>query len=256
MPFKDTVTADEYNGIQESDRSLYIKKAGENGAADTYTLHPSVIAERTALSTKNTQILAEKKAAADALKPFTELGLDPTKIKEIVDAHQAAEAAKLTDKQREEAAVTNLKTAHQQETERLKTTAKEREDFLTRELRRNMIDAVASLAIKDAGGQVEPLLPHIIAAMDIQEDGEGDAKRFVTRVIGDDKAPRYVGSEFMTPVQLVEEFKKKEAFAGLFAASGKGGSGAPQQRRGAPTIGNTTTLSSTQKIEQGLSARR
>lgn len=240
MPFKDSITAEEHGALQESDRVLYIKKAGENGAADSYTLHPSFVAERTALSTTNKTILAEKKAAADKLKAYEELGLDAAAIAELKQKHEEAEAAKLTDAEKKTKAEQALKESHTKELERIKTEAKAREDFLTRELRRTNIEASAVAAITEAGGQVKPLLPHVIAAMELVEDGEGDDRKFVTRVMGPDKTPRYVGSEFMTVSQLVEEIKRDEAFGGLFKATGAGGGGATNTTKAAGAAGGVT----------------
>ena len=258
MPFKDTITAEEHGQLSEQDRVLYIKTPGQNGQADSYNLHPSFAAERTALSQNNQALKTEKERAAAQLKAFTDLGIDPAKAKEIIEAHNAAEAAKLTEKERKEREETAKKQAHEREVQAVKDEAKKREDFLTRELRRNMIEAVANAAIQKAGireGAEKALLPLVMQSMEMLEEGDGDDRKVVTRIIGADKAPRYVGSTLMTADQLVEEFKKQPGLDGLFKPTGVGGSGTQRQR---PTTFSQPTdqLSATQMIEKGLQARQ
>ena len=235
MPFKDTVTAEELNALPETDRVLYIKKAGENGAADSFTLHPSFVAERTALANNNATLKTEKQKAAEQLEAFKALGLTAEQIAELKTKAEEAAASQLTEAEKKAKAEKALKDAHQAETDRLKNEAKAREEFLTRELRRNMIDAQARIAIEKAGvveGGAEALLPHIVGAMDMLEEGEGDDRKIVTRVIGPDKGPRYVGSNFMSAEELVAEYKQKPGFGGLFKATGTGGSGSTAQNKG------------------------
>lgn len=250
------LTAEQHGTLGEQDRTLYVKGSEEN----TFVLHPAIVAERTALKNKNAQILAEKQQKADALKPFEGLGMDAEKIKEIVAAHTKAEESKLTEKEREEAKINSLRAAHTTELTAVKNAAQEREQFLTKQLRSHMINAVASLAIEKAGvieGGVEALLPHVISAMDMLEEGDGDDKKFVTRVVDGTKAPRYSGADFMTVDQLVEEFKKKPGFMGLFKASGKGGSGAPaNQNNRTTTTRSAADMNPTDKIAAGLAARK
>lgn len=252
---KDEVNEQELGTLDEQNRSLYIK-TGE-GDATTYKLHPAVVAERTSLTTKNAEILREKQAKADALKPFEGLGKTADEIKAIVEKHQQTEDSKKTEDERRQSQIESLKTSNQREIDNLKTTAAQREEFLTKNLRNVMINTTASLAIEKAGGEVEALLPHITAAMDLVEEGEGDERKFQTRIVDGAKAPRYSGADFMNVEQLVEEFKKKPAFMGLFKASGKGGSGAPsnQQNRTTSHQRNASEMSSTDKIAQGLAQR-
>ncbi len=251
----DKLTEEQHGQLGEQDRSLYVK-----GEDNSFSLHPTIVAERTRLTTKNAQVIAEKKAAADKAAAFEALGLDAEKLKEIVEKHQQAEASKLTDAEKLQRKEQSIKQAHEQELNTVKTAAKQREDFLMTQLRSHMIDAVAQLAIEKAGvieGGVEALKPHIVAAMDMLEDGEDDDKKFVTRIIGGDKQPRYVGAEYMTPEQLVEEYKKKPGFMGLFKASGKGGSGATtgQQNRNTTSQRDASNMNATDKIAQGLQNR-
>jgi hypothetical protein len=100
MPFKDSITADEFNTLPETDRPLYLKKDGENGQPETYNLHPRFIEERTALSNNNKTILDEKKRTADALKPYQELGLTAEQISELKQKADEAATAKLTEEQK------------------------------------------------------------------------------------------------------------------------------------------------------------
>lgn len=257
MPFKDTITVEEHGQLSEQDRVLYIKTPGQNGAADAYDLHPSFKAERTALSTNSQALKAEKDRLAASLKPFTDLGLDEKKAKELLDAHNAAEAAKLTDKERKERDEQARKEAHQREIEGVKTEAKKREDFLMKELKRFAVDMVADSAIARAGvreGADIALRPLVKQAIEMIEEGDGDDKKVVTRIIGADKAPRYVGTALMTADQLVEELKKQPGLDGLFKPTGVGGSGTQRQRQ-VSTFQNTDSLSATQMIEKGLQAR-
>jgi hypothetical protein len=133
--------------------------------------------------------------------------------------------------------------------ETIKTSAKQREDFLTNQVRRFAVETAAKIAIKEAGpidGADIVLLPHVMGAMEMIEEGEGDTKQIVVRVVDPaTKAPRYVGSELMTPSQFVEELKNKPGFGGNFKADAVGGGGAPPQSRGAGIAKGTTLKRST-----------
>lgn len=255
---KDTLTAAEFEAVTENDRVLYVKKAGENGTSDSYVLHPSFVAERTALSSNNQTILKEKKAAADALKAYQELGLTADQIAELKKQKEEADAAKLTEEEKKKKAEDALKASHQKEIDRIVAERKQREDFLTRELRRNMIEARAKIAVEKAGvieGGAEVLLPHLIAAMDMVEEGDGDTRSIVTRIIDPvTRQPRYVGSNYMTEDQLVDDLKQRPGFGGVFKASHAGGGGAnPNKASGA--TGNVLKRSAFDQLDP-LSQRK
>lgn len=243
MALKDLITTDEFNALPEGDRVLYIKKDGENGQPDSFGLHPLFISERTALSTNNQRLKTEKQTAADQLKAFQELGLTADQISKLKADHEAAEAAKLTEEQKKQKAEDALKLSHQKEIERLTADRKAREDFLTRELRKNMIEAQAKIAVEKAGvieGGSDVLLPHLMAAMDMLEEGDGENRTIVTRIIDPTtRQPRYVGSDFMTADQFVEELKQRPGFGGVFKAAGVGGGGATVQAKGATAAAAT-----------------
>jgi hypothetical protein len=257
MPLLETISEQDHGALDEPVRALYVK--AEKDGAVSYTLHPSIVEERTALANKNKQLLTEKQKKELSLQSFESLGMDAATLKSLVEAHQAAEDAKKTDEEKRALQLESLKTTHKNEYDALKNAAKERETFLMGQLRRHMIDAEASLAIEKAGvleGSLEALLPHVVSAMSMLEDGEGDEKKFVTRIIGPDKQARYNGTDFMTVDHLVEELKKKPGFQGLFKATGKGGSGAPpQNNRTTTSARNISEMSANDKIKAGLANR-
>ncbi|MEN3329022.1 MAG: hypothetical protein V7638_3829 [Acidobacteriota bacterium] len=247
MPVKDTLTLDEYNGLGENDRQIYMKTGGENGQPETYDLHPLFKAERAALTQNNNALKTEKQTAANALKAFQDLGLSAEQIAELQQAKQAAEDAKLTEEQKRTREIETLKGSHTRELDTVKNTSKQREEFLMSQLRKSMVTTAAEIAIEKANpikGGAKALLPHVIEAMEMIEDGEGDARQFVTRMIDvkNNRTPLYVGSDLMNVEQFVEQLKNTEGFGGLFAAEGVGGGGAGQQSKTAGAQGKGVTM--------------
>lgn len=93
----------------------------------------------------------------------------------------------------------------------------------------------ATQAIVEEGGNPDVLLPHVLGSTKfVEKDGD-----FSVQVV-DDKGNTRIGDSSggaMTLTQLVSEFKSKDAFAPLFAASGKSGGGTQKGTGSAPAGG-------------------
>lgn len=86
-------------------------------------------------------------------------------------------------------------------------------------------------AITDAGGSVEALLPHVLGSTKFIETDDGKFKVDVVDGEGNTRVGDAAGNP-MSLGQLVDEYKSKDAFAPLFAASGQSGGGAKQGQGG------------------------
>lgn len=181
---------------------------------------------------------AERKAKADyekALKGFE--GIDPEEAKRLKAEAEQIAADKLKskgdwetrEKQLKDQLAAELK-KHQDQYAGELAKGEEREKLLRRSLEDHLVTAQATAAIAAAGGSTLLLLPHVKSAVRVVEENG----QFVARVIGEDGNPRIAdvkGTPFSV-ANLVEELRANSAFAGAFAASNAGGSGAPSNTAG------------------------
>lgn len=153
--------------------------------------------------------------ARDALARLEELGnIDPTK-----------EADKIVS-ERLEAAKRQLLEKHGEEVK----TRDGRIGQLTKTVESLLIDQAATVALVEAKGSVELLLPHVQRHTRVREDGD----RFVVEVVDKDGNARIGNSkgDAMTIADLVQEMRKSEAFGRAFDGSGQSGSGTPPNKSG------------------------
>lgn len=122
---------------------------------------------------------------------------------------------------------------------------------MRRSLDKYLIDSEATAALSSVKGNSTLLLPHLRGKVKVfQENGE-----YIARAVDSEGDPRGNGKGgFMTVKDLVEEFRKDKQFSVAFEASGKTGSGTqPGGNGGTP---DTTKMTATDKISQGLAARK
>lgn len=181
--------------------------------------------------------LGTEKARADnaekELKPFKDAKIDPAKVGQSLE--RLAELEKIdptkeADRLAEEKArgiKDQLVQAHNTE----KSDWQKREQKLVGELDKATRIQAATTAIVEAGGNPDVLLPHVLGQTKFVEKDDGS---FEVAVVDAQGNPRIgdAGGGAMNLGQLVEEFKAKDSFAPLFAASGKSGGGAQQQGPG------------------------
>jgi hypothetical protein len=222
MPLKATYA--KLDEIPEALRSLYAEKDGKYvldiEAAEVETL----AAGRIAGLKKNAEtLLAEKRAAADELAKFKAAGLTADDIAKLKEEREKAEQQKALDEGRYNDLLRQQTDKQAQELAR----RDERERFLTGQLEAKYLEADAIAAISAAQGVPEILLPHVRARLKMVEEGDGEAKRFVVRVVDDKGNPRLKDSvgNFMSVLELVEEFKANATFGVAFKATNAGGSG-------------------------------
>jgi hypothetical protein len=183
--------------------------------------------------------LGREKARADSaestVSAFGDLKPDDVKNKlEKLSSLEKLDPTKEADKiaeQKFEAMKADLLSQHENE----KKPLKERADKLFSELDNAKRIQAATAAIVDAGGQPDVLLPHVLGSTKfVEKDGKFDV--LVVDKEGNPRIGDAAGSH-MSLTQLVDEFKTKDAFAPLFAASGATGGGARSTLGSTPTVG-------------------
>lgn len=159
------------------------------------------------------------------LSKFGELDPDDVTSKlTTLSELQAIDPAKEADKiaaQKVKAATDQLQSQFDAERKDLTGKAQKYQGALDGVMRRGE----AIRAITEHGGSTEALLPHVLGQTKFTETEDG---KFKVDVVDADGNPR-IGDTAGNPMsldQLVEEFKSKDAFAPLFAASGQTGGGA------------------------------
>lgn len=178
------------------------------------------------LTTKLSQTTTKLTGLEAALKTLPEgvkLEDVPSRLSEL-ETLKALDPAKEADKianHKVEAAKADM--AKQFDTERstLKGAADKYRGALDGVMRRG--EAVKAIAEK--GGSVEALLPHVLGSTKFTETDDGKFKVDVVDGEGNVRVGDAAGNP-MSLDQLVDEFKGKDAFAPLFAASGQSGGGA------------------------------
>lgn len=157
--------------------------------------------------------LPEGVKLADVATMHSELtalkALDPTKEADKIAASKV------------DAAKADMAKQFDAERTTLKTNAEKYRGALDGVLRRG--EAVKAIA--EAGGSVEALLPHVLGNTKFVETDDGKFKVDVVDSDGNVRVGDAAGNA-MTLGQLVDEYKSKDAFAPLFAASGQSGGGA------------------------------
>lgn len=102
--------------------------------------------------------------------------------------------------------------------------ARTREQFLTAQLSRHLVEAPTAAAVTAAGGYPKLLQGVLMPHLQMVEEGDGDARQFVARVIGADGKPRMTVKDgkavYMTIADAVAELQTDETYSGAFKATG------------------------------------
>jgi hypothetical protein len=210
--------------LPEPIREYYVEKDGKfyleaEGVEDVTGLKSALAKERKARQDAEAKIkelrdvipgIEDPKKVAETLLKIEELQqFDPTKEAEkIAEQKYNAREKQLLERHRAEV-----------ETERSKA------GNLFGQLKRVMVDAVATKAIADQKGAVELLLPHIQNQARLRQDGE----KFIVEILDGTGAPRIGDSNgsLMTIEQFVSEMKASPVFGRAFDGAGSSGSGGP-----------------------------
>lgn len=240
MPFQAVLDQPAFDALGEEHKAFYVPVQGKQGSYKLDLVGTDNLPEVQGLKTTATTLLDEKKQAEARARAYEDLGVKPEEIAEIQAKRAEAEENALTTQKQWETLKGNLTTAHERKVgdlarehaakiEEINRGHQERADFLTRELRRNMITNAAVQAIKevDPEASIKLLLPQVESALEFFEEGEGDAKKFEVRVVGNDRQPRWKdGTSMMGIKDLINELRDDPELGGAFSASAKGGSGA------------------------------
>jgi len=181
---------------------------------------------------------AERAAKANAEKLAKGFeGIDPDEYRRLKADADKIEAEKLKskgdwearEKQLREQLAADLAGREKQYQTEL-TTRDERLKKLESSLHKELVTAKLSAEIAKHTPNVAPLLLGAAPYLKVVEDGDG----FKVQVVDDKGNPRFanVKGDPFSIEHLVEEFKAKPEWRGLFPASGVGGSGAPANSSG------------------------
>lgn len=245
MPFEFQVALETLDEVPQNFRGLY--SAGDSG----FVLEPN-LAKKLDVSGLTTALDKERKnnkAKDEMIKGWKALGETPEviqqKIKDLEEAATATKDGKVNwDKMKAE-----LENGHKVAL----TAAEARVSGMRKALEAHLVDAEATKEISDAKGASALLLPHVRSQVKVIEENG----KYVVRIVDGDGDPRGDGKGgFMTIKDLVAEMKTSEQFGRAFDATGAAGSGKRPGSGGGRPQGGSTTLTSTQKIAQGLNNRK
>lgn len=183
-----------------------------------------------------TALQKERSAVKDLNKKFKEYdGLDPKAARDALEFKTKFDAGELTDEAKARLAEKEKQLAEKYEAQKraleeshtaVQTKAKEREDFLTKNLHQAMVTSTVRTAIAANGGNAVLLEPFVQQRVRlVEEDG-----KFNTQVLGDNGQPllsRKAGATTapMTVDEFVSSLKDNKTFAAAFAGSGSSGTG-------------------------------
>jgi hypothetical protein len=210
------------DGIDDATKALYVEKDGkfvlDVEPVDGFSLE-DVSGLKTALGKERT---TREKLEKDVIK-FKDLDPDKaraalTELDELKKIDPASEADKIANT-KFEAAKAQLLQKHEGEMGEIKT----RNGFLEGQIGALLIDNAATLALAEAKGSVDLLLPHVRAHTRVKEvDG-----KFVVEVVDKDGNAKIADSKG-TPMDikgLVAEMRQSDTFGRAFEASGNSGTG-------------------------------
>ncbi len=202
------------------------------------------------LKANNQALKDEKDGIIIKYKPYDDLGLTPDQIKTLQTEHGTLKQQKLAEQGKVDEL---LASANEQFTTQLQA-RDAREQLLTTELSRHLVDAAAQSAIAAAQGNAKLLMGVIAPSLKmVEENGT-----FAVRVVDDKGNPRMTykagASAYMTIEDRVAELKADvENYGAAFKASTAKGSGTSPIQRPAST-GQPTgkDMNSVDKIAAGL----
>ena len=201
--------------VPEAARGAYIKQG------DVYVLDFEV-EDVSGLKANHERLLQQHATAKQKLAALEGIDVDEYKtLKEQAAARAQAEAEKKGEWEKLRA---SLVEAHQKELDKMRGSLKAREDAISKLVKTNG----AIVALKELGGEVELLLPHVERQVQVVEkDGQ-----FVAQVMGPDGQPRVLngkGDPF-TIKDLVAEMRESATFKNAFSGHRGEGTGTAQDR--------------------------
>lgn len=236
MPIPAQVTKDALAKLPEVIRNEFVPVEGKDGLfmldvdPGDSGLH---LADVTNLQTALTKERTTAKDFSRKLKEYE--GLDAKAAREALEFKTKFDAGELTDEAKARLTEKEKQLAEKFEAQKkqleeshtaVQSKAKEREDFLTRNLHQAMVTSTVRTAIAASSGNTALLEPYVQQRIKlVEEDG-----KFITQVIGDNGQPllsRKTGATTapMTVDEFVSSLKDNKTFAAAFAGSGSSGTG-------------------------------
>lgn len=231
MPLQATIEAAEFDALPDTTtlgKDSFVKNEKENKFflnlpdAEASKLAFSLTDSVNKLTENNKNLLTQKGAVNDKLKPWEALGKTPEEIAELINSKRPEDVQKLVE-------------AHNTEKETLKKSfeeplnaAKLRADKFEQLHRENLAKSTISKLRADHSldETAEFVLRDFIRVVPVEE-GSDD----YTIKVFDGGQPALVAGQPMTPDQLVTGFREAKRFQTMFLAGGGGGTGAnPNQQ--------------------------
>jgi hypothetical protein len=255
---------EDVNLVPEAYRGLYAKNGdgkfvvmdAARPLADAYVGQTRALGAESnkvkALNKESTDRRLSLKAVTDTLKEFGVEIDDQKPIHETLKTH----IGDLSEKIKGGAELkVNLAKVQAEAEKRVKdaqeASAKEMEKK-DKALNRYLVDQNATVAIVEAKGSTELLMPHIRSQARVVQDGED----YVVRIVDEQGDIRTNGKGgFMSVADLISEMKTKPSYARAFESEAPRGGGASNTpiRKPVGTANKTDGMSSTDKISAGLS---
>lgn len=258
-----TTQVDNIEDVPENLRGIYKESGGKYVVPED--LHPIVEAWN-GLHTANENIRKENKQLQrrgevdlSPLKDFGESIPDiATKVQERIRELQEAADAGASNKVNLDKVRQELKAAHAQEVEALKTESQKEVTSLQGALEQVLVNDNAVRAIAERKGDPDLLLPFVTPHVKVVKQEDGSYEPIVVDEDGDRRISSTTGKS-MTVGELVDELRKNTKYQRLFDSEGKGGGGKPPGNsgsagRGVPPGGGDRT--SRDKIKHALEQRR
>lgn len=173
------------------------------------------------------------------LREWEELGVDPDKVKTLLEEQKAAERKRMEEEGKYRELLEQLEQTTQEEKRALQEEAEQKLSQMRANVEKYFVDRSITEAIAEEGANSRLLERHVRDQVKVIETEDGDYR---TVVVDKDGSPRLKrGGNHMTIKDLLQEMKNDDAFAVAFPApdtSGAGTSNTSNKRGGdAPPTG-------------------
>lgn len=229
MAFKAKLSKVLYDALSSEQKALY-KAHGDSYIIDVEAVEGWALEDvsglRSALESERNTVATQKAA----LRNFD--GLDPAKVK--TDLARAQELMNdPTQKAITEAKIASITEQLEKKNKDILTPVQERNAFLEKQVHKTLKESAAIQAITAAKGNTKLLLPHVLAAIAVVEEGGELISRIVDEK-GQSRITRKEGSHGPMEIsEFVESMKSHNDFKGAFEGTQMSGGGSGTGNRGA-----------------------
>lgn len=230
MPVKLSPIVDSLDSVPEALRSAFEEREGRFHLA--HDIEIETLADVAPLRSALAREKREGQRLAGIESSLKEWGLTIDEVRELKAERDTLKASQGSNKDDVERLRKELVDSHKTELSKRDERIKQRDSFI----RRKIAESEADQAIAAAKPlSVRALRPHVLNALEVIEESEGE---FEVRVVDERGKPKYSKrtGEPMTVAEFVAEMREMDDFKPLFAGNGGSGSGA-EQAAGSPRSG-------------------